>query len=1094
MADDRIQSGAPGGPSFASPPQEELSPPMLSGGSPRPAPSTDPTLENLPGRGTPRPAMSRINRLEYGRPARQNALTGQATTLERFAAATRELAAPGGVPNVTMPAPGVFTRVRDAAKRMVGLPDDIAWMAGTLRDLRAESIGATGGRSSPAMQAAVRALAGDNGVSAFWDSEAMAVHARFGPEKAPVLAHIDEIARQHGPELGLAVSLACLNALAALPHGSVTLAPAVFATLRDEHLIDQLLHQDGLPAADRDPALTLARAVLQDIAGNDQFADLARVLCPQLPPGQLPALQRYLEAGQLATEQAAARGRAGPGEEIELGDLEAGQGPGAPTLAERVRDRAREALAGGAPPESHAAIAEDFFWDNHFRAEGPGTPLQQVKQHALAFMEQLGRPVDQGGPLNSMIRYGLAGADRHILADEATKLAAEVAAEPIERLVGNIQSHLATHVQTHLPWAADPDDATVRGLAALALSQSWSPDHRAGLSTADIVHGPRPEEGPDGVINTTIDLLARQYLAQRPLDLSTEGIERTPLYESVALDRLRHRMYEEAAHLPLGFDALLTLADRLGIPLDDATRKAADTVIATIEARSPRPAEPNAHEAGEVVGKFLDKVQFGNHIRVSDAVTLGASARGTSVNLANSQVDLPSVRDRKRPLNVRFDARGEGTLEQIFRAGAATHGGEMFMGRDQRWRVTGGGGLQVGHIMPGHRGDLGRAAGGVDIAAYGYERSDLQGAMWRVDRRIERDEETPTGPVFRQNDADVRETMGQMARMLHDRAPQCRDDVEREQLLEDFIARFADQGLSVTLMQQQSATHRSDASLSGALSVATGGDNGGRFGVSSGASYEKGWSTRVSERDTTGTYQINNVRSGWYDRLRANTSLDGSAYLRSVGIPAMQLASGSLMYDDASSSVRVRVPLRDGKIVPEKTFSDTETSDKALFKRAVLSNQQKWVDLFAYPHRHLPPEQAQQKGQEAVTAFFHKIDAIRESNHVYYARERLHPAVAEQLDRLSLVEQQLPPRMKEAHAEIQARRAALMSSDESWMPASLIAFQRNIEQDGPAGNLAVARGSRMAAVEGEREIIFDTPGWANLRQRERETTPGSLKE
>jgi hypothetical protein len=38
------------------------------------------------------------------------------------------------------------------------------------------------------------------------------------------------------------------------------------------------------------------------------------------------------------------------------------------------------------------------------------------------------------------------------------------------------------------------------------------------------------------------------------------------------------------------------------------------------------------------------------------------------------------------------------------------------------------------------------------------------------------------------------------------------------------------------------------------------------------------------------------------------------------------------------------------------------------------------------------------------------------------------------------------------------------------------------------------KASHVAAVEGEREIIFDTIGWPNLRQRERENLPTHLDE
>lgn len=1077
------------------------SPAPLVGQQPQPqaAPAVSEFLGNLPRRATPRPPSTMSNRQEYSTLASSHVRTAQSTSMERFAKATADLQEPGKVQEVTAPAQGLFGRALSAVKQFVGIPEAGDWMKNTMRTLRAQSVGAGSSAQQPERANALQALAGAAPVSAYWASPGLAVHARFGPHKEALLAHIDTLAQAHGPELALTVSLAVLNAKTSLPHGSPPLDPSLFQALSHPALLQTLLAHDAHDAhgpAEAGAPFTLARAVLTDLARNDQFADLAKALCPQVPEQQLPALKRYLEASDTVAKEAAGAGPRAPIDH-DPEALEAGEGPGVKNLAARVLDNARAQLASdGTAHRSEKQITDDFFWDNNFRKEGPKTELQELKNHIHTFFGQLAKAPEERGPLNSMYRYGLAGADRHTLADETAKLNKLVDTPEVDQLVGAARSKLVSTLQDLAHGRevlAEPGNDAVRGLATLVALEAWSPADKKALSLSDVVHGKRHEAAEGSPEAERIALVCRQFLGNGPIDPSGTDPVTSPLYAHVAVRGLEARVRAEIANVQLGFDAVLGLANRSGAEFGEGTRAMADKILGTIEARSLQPAEKTPAAAGAVVAEFLGNVQFGNHIKVTDISSGGLTANGTGVNLASSQFDLESIEHPRRPVIVRGDLRLEGSLEHVFRAGAATHGGEMFMGQDVKWRASGGAGIQSGYTALGDKDTVGRLAASLDVNPYGYDHSSYQGAMWRVDRKVLEDIASPTAPKFAQNDPEVRATMSDMARMLHERAPQARDAVEREQLLEEFVASFAHRGLSVTLMKQESSSHRSEVALGGGASATTDTVTGARFGIGASAAYEKGWATSVSEKDTTGSYRINNVRSGWFERKRAGTNAGGNVYHQAVGLPRTPLGTAGVAFGESGGSVRVRTPLREGKIVPEKTFSDTETPDRNLFKQLVLDDHQKWIDLFAYPHRHLPTEEAQAKGREAVTAFFHKIDNIREEHHVYYARERIHPDVAAQLDKLSMVEQQMPPQLRGALAEVQSRREALVSADESWGPASLIAYQRNVKQDGTATDISGIRAAHTSAVEGEREIVFDTPGWANLRQRERETTPQSLQ-
>ncbi len=116
--------------------------------------------------------------------------------------------------------------------------------------------------------------------------------------------------------------------------------------------------------------------------------------------------------------------------------------------------------------------------------------------------------------------------------------------------------------------------------------------------------------------------------------------------------------------------------------------------------------------------------------------------------------------------------------------------------------------------------------------------------MFRVDRQVTSDVEDAHEPKFTQSDAQVRATMSEMAKFLLAEAPQAHDTAAREHLLEELINRFGSQGLSMTLMKQESSAHRSDISLGGGASATTDTKSGGRFGLSVTGAMEKGWSTR----------------------------------------------------------------------------------------------------------------------------------------------------------------------------------------------------------------------------------------------------------
>jgi hypothetical protein len=1041
------------------------------------------------------------NRREYSTALSTHARTPGVTGLQAFARVSSELAVRGGQPPHG-PQRSRLNTVASAVKRAVGLQDDVTWMTTKMRALRASALEAEQPPGAAQPTNALRLLRTDRPVSAVWRSPTLAAGNHFGAEADAVLARMDQLAAAHSPELALAVSFACRSAHAADPahEGSLVQALDLLRGSDGADLRALLAHgsDSGEPPT---PASALARRILESCCDNNRFEAMVHAVAPGLDGAAVPVLRRMLQAAKAS----AADG---------LPD----------SLAARVHRAAVAELGGTAGPPTAAQRVDGFLWDNGFHDDGPKSDLSELKQHFFAGLEELAKPANQAGPVAAAAAYGLGGANLHLLADEQTKLMGLLRSEQgataeLRALTDGLSARVveglnAAQVRLRRGESEPADhelDAIVE-LAALAVAlKRWTGDAVANLSPSDVVHGPVPSMSPNSAERTAIAQTCMRLMAGEgalrsfdELDIPDRTVEVESDHRRLDLARaLGNLVADRLETTRLSLHGLLDAAHRAGVRLPPETAATLQGGLDIIQAESIRPEAATAEATGEAMARFLSNVQFGNHSRLSSIDTVGGSTRGAGANLT-PLLHPGDAHAAHSPITVRGDLSADRTVEKFVRAGAATHGGEFILGRDTRTHGHVGAGSQAGHQWGSKHSVHARLMAGIDATLYSNDSSRYEGAMFRVDRRVTTDVADAANPQFAQSDRDVRATMAEMARELFGNGPQhAATAPEREQFFQQFVGRFMDRDLSLTLMKQDSTSHRSDitGSLGGSISTPLTKKHGfgARLGASVSIGAEKGWGFALNEKDRTGTYRVNNVRTGWFTRTKGGVNVGGinptieSAY----GLPATSIAGASATRPDSGGSVRVRVPTRNGNIVPEKSFSDTETPDKEFFKEIVLADKQKWIDLFAYKHRQEGPEEAQRRGEADVDAFFYKADQVHDANHLYYARERLHPDVAARLDDLAGIEHQIPhddPAFAGLRAEIAGKRGRLASDDRSWTAASLIAYQREVKQDGGGLNASGGRAMRSKAVEGEREFIFDTIGWANLRQRERDNPPTHLDE
>jgi hypothetical protein len=1030
------------------------------------------------------PRSSRIASTTIQSPVGLHESSGGNTPLAHYAARTD-----GG--NATAPTRTdrtAWARTVDAARRCAGMPTAVEALRSRMHALRGEVLDGHPPDTAdepPQLGLPLRAEDRGSAVRSFWAQPGVLDATGLEARHVAWMTDLDRLAPS--PHVGLGLSMALLPAL----QRAVTerrgqeqqgLAEALRTPLPDqralqafhgERPVERLLRAVDNP--DADAQATYALQGLERAARSNQFGELARAMLPQLPQDQVQPLRRFLQASTAARSQAA-----DPSQHTSS----------SPSLAERVRHDARQQLLS---PESNLgdrARLDAFFWDNGFRREGPGTPLAEARAHFGKVVSALAGESRDGNLLSAAYAFGLSGADRHLLPDEAGKLEALRDSPALDNLVDRLRRHLQRDLLTSLQDAPQPTapNRSPLALARLAALEAWSPDRKAELTPDAMIRGPAHARD-DPASRAEVERVWQRLEAGGDIESGHRAVPGEA-------DLLR-RAQGELSLQRLGLADLQTMAGLLHVGLEPAEQKLFDDAAGIIHAHSLVPGTREPAAVGDMLGQFLDNVQFGNHARFSHQSSVGASARSAGVSLTALEEGntLADWGWRQAGLAVAPVLHGEyqSSREQVLRVGAATHGVEIFLGHQDGTAVASGAGAGAG--FPNDRSLILRGAIGAEGLYKDRRNTAAQGLMLRFDRQVIEDRvDEASQQHFRQNDADIRGAAATLVRHLMQRAPVCRNDAERSALLDDLILRHHQHGLSMTMMSQTARTDRREGSVSAGLSAGFGPPAaGGRVGASVALTMQHAWNTESSQRDETGSYRVTVERRGSYTRARLAGGASASPYVGAIGLPPVPLLRGAHQFQESGGAVRVRIPKRDGNIVPEKSFSDTDTASPRLLRDVVTSRQDEWIALFAHPHRG-DADGGRARGQAALDEFFATIEQVHAGNQRYYTRERLHPEVAQRLDELASLGGLAPASMSVLRGEVASQQRRLLQADTSWMPASLIAYERNSVESGAANSFVVPARHTMAA-EGEREFMFHTPGWAALRERERlAPRPASLDE
>jgi hypothetical protein len=446
---------------------------------------------------------------------------------------------------------------------------------------------------------------------------------------------------------------------------------------------------------------------------------------------------------------------------------------------------------------------------------------------------------------------------------------------------------------------------------------------------------------------------------------------------------------------------------------------------------------------------------------------------------------------------VRLNVQADNTETTAVRFGVATHGGEWSFGVEQHGLQYYGGGLQGGRSWgPQDHTGLSRIAGGGDIGGYGRDETNFKGIMIRSMRRLSDVRLDAPTPTFKHDDAKVRNEMAELQPKVRVRARhliQQRNGAEAAgipfnvDIGEEMLRCLADEGmasgLSLGLIHQKTTNHRSDAAAAASFSMTTPGEGGARFGGGGNASVERVWRSKYEQTDTSGAVRIVNHREGSYYRLRSGASVSVNGFYGPAGFPPTDLASRTALLGEIGANAKVRYVYHKDKLVPRFCFSDAEFPDVTSYERYLQAHRDDWIEAFSYKHGG-----SREDGENELSDHLKLVNDVRAVNHVNYARSRMVENFAKRHDQYRGIGALVPPGMSEFGAELEKARATLSESSDASQLVSGITYAPQAREQALGGALGYRSKEKIKTMTSEREIVFDSPGWAFMQLRENATS------
>jgi len=388
--------------------------------------------------------------------------------------------------------------------------------------------------------------------------------------------------------------------------------------------------------------------------------------------------------------------------------------------------------------------------------------------------------------------------------------------------------------------------------------------------------------------------------------------------------------------------------------------------------------------------------------------------------------------------------------------GSSAHTGQLIIGSAKRRNISAGVGAYVG-VSDGMA--VASINGGVSA---GTENVLETGVVFRA--RLEHLDDPA-------NDTAWRQTIQRLIKTISTSGPNRAMPDTSEQMLAAIVDEFyKDPNLSVNWIERDVSTKYATAGAAAGLRIAdTQGNKTGVFVTGSTTAFR----SSEARQDTTGNQTVSTNGRGQGRAVNASAAavLSFEAIeadlgpIASTSVPSLPMAAISTTLFKKSTHSVLRGFYEDGRIVPEKTFLDTEFSRPKDFLAYVDNNNEEW-------HKALG-------SQRELDTFTTKVKlSTLQGNRQWGERRQLTHEAAERINALMSVlrtyersDVALSRRDAGVVADLKRKLAAELENPANFRPLLLYAYENNSTEKARGLNFLFVA-TKITSVSGEREIAF----------------------
>ena len=740
----------------------------------------------------------------------------------------------------------------------------------------------------------------------------------------------------------------------------------------------------------------------------------------------------------------------------------------AESLAARVNAAAYAMLRGEKKlgPNEKGVI---FAWEQGFRSDAQGSPLDLAKQRMFKFVTKTIPRVGTSryksfiprlfgfkkSPLSAM-QYGVNGANRNTTANER------------ESLTDSMQIAL-TSVSKNVeldPSAVMRDAEPDRALVAVATLAYWA---------SQSVHYKRRRIGTDGLPHVIREM--RRLLDNIPArerKLNPEAFSRlsnmTEAFEDDSKRALKKfPEIEKLLRIPLSIHRLEAWGRVRYLPQDDKFWLAVDTFKVLQHPQKLRLERRDPAGAREVLERLIFNIQSSGRARFVDGARHGFNTKGLTVNLSHL-LNLVGI-----PFGPRLTLGAQRSRGATLDVGPTVFAGEILIGTDRKRRTTLGGGFIAGYDLQAGAAHA-RCGASIDLTR-SHEVRKPSGLMFRFVRRLNSKSDAL-------DDARMKTGMKDLVGFFFDNSKAATAKSTPDQLFNNLAQKFLDHpdiSISWNSLEGRSTDYSASAGIGALLRVDTARL---RVGPSAVISVESSSTQQRNKGDQGGRMRATSYRSGKAVEVAATIGLNGKisgttdnhrgVNTNDIGLFNAGLPDWVMPIYQRGQLTRARLIRENGELQAKCCTLDREFNNFTDYRNVILAHEDEWVTQFAknYPDKL----NALSSARIALHEHLAEVERDAQMNHTFVVRDRLRHSVAREINAncaaasaIRLCDHLSSEKRQELCAGFEAASNALVADRSSWRGLEL----KVVEKSGREHRHGLLLGLQLTTetiAEGERKL------------------------